>query len=207
MRENEGGAEVPKKGRGRGRGRGKGTGRGKGRGRGKEKAKGKGKGTPKAKPTKTTSPKLKRGKTKQAKGKGLSPKFDKAAKDDTWSAKEGDGSLWEKLEGEEEIKRKKEPAEAKAAQPKAKAKTEDKKRKGDSQSSAPQAKQERKKRGIEIPTFNHSTVVPYWSRNACALKMPCGDGSGKLTQALLSSQLEFTCFEILQLKVPSCLKY
>ena len=36
---------------------------------------------------------------------------------------------------------------------------------------------------IKVPGFTHSNIVPYWSRNAVALKVPGGNGKTGLTQA------------------------
>ena len=188
-----------KKGGGKGRGRGKGKGRGKGRGRGKSDGKGKGKKNPKPKTRASKAFGKYVGDTKQS----LNTKFEEASKDDDWSlAKDG------KRETETSTKTKplKRPAAAKATVSKAKTKASDKpdaldvsgsggedekpkkraKSSGDEKGSAAPSGKKRGNPGVAIPTFTHCTIVPYWSRNAVALKMPCKDdgaSSSGLTQA------------------------
>lgn len=81
-----------------------------------------------------------------------------------------------------------------AAKAKAKARKEQKevvvtpKAKAKSKSKAAPKKDEETKKvtthpKIKLPAFTHSTIVPYWSRNAVALKVPGGNGKNGLTQA------------------------
>lgn len=41
----------------------------------------------------------------------------------------------------------------------------------------------------KLPAFTHSSVVPYWSRNAVALKVPAGESKSGLTQARYCNEL------------------
>lgn len=81
-----------------------------------------------------------------------------------------------------------------AAKAKAKARKEQKevvvtpKAKAKSKSKAAPKKDEETKKvtthpKIKLPAFTHSTIAPYWSRNAVALKVPGGNGKNGLTQA------------------------
>ena len=157
---------VEKGGRTKGRGAGKGKGRGKGKGKGRGgkgrggKGRGKGSKTPKSSP----APKPKTRKVKK----------DLAARELFRS----DDESWQEVPKSQRLKR---PAAAKSkVNPKSKAKSEKPKtekdavKKGEGKGVAePKPKRTRTSHAeIEIPIFSKCTVIPYWSRVACGLKVP-----------------------------------
>lgn len=163
-------AMFAEKGKGRGRGKGKGRGRGKGRGKGKGAGKdGKGKDgkvrkrkgskTPKSSPS-APAPKRKSRKVKDAAVRTLFQ-----SEDETWQDEP-------KVKSTPPLKR---PAAAKTkANPKSKAKG-DAAVKGEGKGvTEPKPKKTRQGETSEkptIPVFSKCTVIPYWSRVACGLKV------------------------------------
>ena len=156
---------AEKGGKGRGRGKGKGKGRG---GKGKGKGKGKGRGTPK-----TSSPAPKR-KTRRGK-KDPTARVLFESDDDTWQ------------DGTTQPKGLKRPAAAKAkaqVKPKSKARGQRSQKEqelGDSQPKTKRTRSNPKKEVApvetkpDIPVFSKCTLIPYWSRVACGLKVPSTD--------------------------------
>ena len=197
--------DKSKKGGRKGKGRGKGK-KGKGRGRGRGRGKGRGppgKTTPKPK-TRISSKAFEKyvGETKR----NLSPKFDEAMGDEDWTLAKDKAETTPKSTKGPSMKRPatkaKAKAKAKASQkpkgssvpsavsgiggeeekPKKRAKTS-----GDGGVDASAGVKKRGNPGLAVPTFSHCTLVPYWSRNAVALKMPIKDdgaSSSGLTQAI-----------------------
>ena len=184
--------EGEEDGRGRGRGRGRGKGRGKGKGKGKGK-KGRGKGESKPKGRKRVR-------------RALQPEFEESVGSDSWSVKAVAGSdapqpapkkapkAKQTAKSKASPKNKSKETRAKAAAkakgvPKEKAKAKAKSTPAppaDADSAgAPKKLRGKKAHGveIEIPVFNYATIVPYWSRNACALKMPESGNPSNITQA------------------------
>ena len=182
--------------RGRGRGRGKGRGKGKGKGKGR---KGRGKGESKPKSRKGVR-------------RALQPELEESVGSDSCSVHATAGSDLPQPTPKKAAKAPKRAAKAKASPknkskqskakaaakakgaPKAKAAAKAKSApapaegpRADAEDAAAPAKKLRGKKAhpveIEIPEFNYATIVPYWSRNACALKMPELDNPSHITQA------------------------
>ena len=183
--------------RGRGRGRGKGRGKGKGKGKGR---KGRGKGESKPKSRKGVR-------------RALQPELEESVGSDSCSVHATAGSDLPQPTPKKAAKAPKRAAKAKASPknkskqskakaaakakgaPKAKAAAKAKSapapaegpRADAEDAAAPAKKKLRGKKAhpveIEIPEFNYATIVPYWSRNACALKMPELDNPSHITQA------------------------
>ncbi|CAL1165988.1 unnamed protein product [Cladocopium goreaui] len=182
--------------RGRGRGRGKGRGKGKGKGKGR---KGRGKGESKPKSRKGVR-------------RALQPELEESVGSDSCSVHATAGSDLPQPTPKKAAKAPKRAAKAKASPknkskqskakaaakakgaPKAKAAAKAKSApapaegpRADAEDAAAPAKKLRGKKAhpveIEIPEFNYATIVPYWSRNACALKMPELDNPSHITQS------------------------
>ena len=182
--------------RGRGRGCGKGRGKGKGKGKGR---KGRGKGESKPKSRKGVR-------------RALQPELEESVGSDSCSVHATAGSDLPQPTPKKAAKAPKRAAKAKASPknkskqskakaaakakgaPKAKAAAKAKSApapaegpRADAEDAAAPAKKLRGKKAhpveIEIPEFNYATTVPYWSRNACALKMPELDNPSHITQA------------------------
>lgn len=150
------------KGKGRGRGKGRGKGKGKGKGKDRKVRKGKGSKTPKSSPS-VPAPKRK---TRRGKKDPVARTLFQSD-DDEWQEEP-------KSKPSPALKR---PAAKSKANPKSKAK-KDAVMKGEGKGvTEPKPKKARQSNGMEtgdkpeIPIFSKCTVIPYWSRVACGLKV------------------------------------
>ena len=94
---------------------------------------------------------------------------------------------------EEEEKPEKKSRKGKTQDPEEQTKRKSKATAKDEQGKEEDQSKKQRRNGVmhTIPRFQHSTIVPYWSRGAVALKVKTGLGVSGLTQARLSKKILF----------------